>query len=117
MLILEREARLAELAGFTIDEIGRYHRPDGPACPHGRPPHFLSDLNAAFAYILPIIQEPRRRGLALSAWAYTLAEYERRGNNVSFVSAASLLCDAVEELQSTWGALNENREALKREGR
>jgi hypothetical protein len=107
MLILEREARLARLAGFTIDEIGRYHRPDGTACPHGRPPHFLSDLNAVFAYILPIVKEPRRRAQALAAWAHTLVEYEGRGNNVSFVSAASLLCDAVEELHASWNAIDE----------
>ena len=104
MIILEREARLARAAGFTVDRIGRYCRPDGVACPHGRPPHFLSDMNAAFAYVLPAIEEPRRRGLALSMWAYTMAEYERQGKNISFVSAAALLCDTVEEMLSKGGA-------------
>jgi hypothetical protein len=99
MLILEREARLAKLAGFTIREDGRYVRPNGVVCPHGRPPHFLSDMNAAFEYVLPILTPARRQGQALAAWGYAMAECARLLERpVSFVSAATLLCDAVEEL-------------------
>jgi len=95
MVILEREARLAKLAGYTIDQDGKYVRPDGIRCKKGRPPHFLSDLNVAFEHMLPIL-EPNDRAALLTSWANALSVWASMGRKVSFVTAASLLCDGVE---------------------